>query len=715
MTSTLTSSSSSSSSSSSWIRGVNIGGWLLLNRMVTPYLFAITSCHIQGDFCYYPGQIDAPPSQQGYGNNNNNEDNICNLNHCTPHLIDTAFGSSSSSSSSTSSGRNRNNNNNNKDSDKHYPYNDYTLLQSFSSTTLRHEYLHTHWNHFITMEDVEQLHDAGVTHVRVPIPYWILGNDYDNSNLNKNNNNNFKKIILENEPFVDGGWLYFIRFVNWCSKYNIQVWIDLASAPIDTTTTNSNSNNNGVTFPTCHAWSNNRDNVERTLYIVERLATAIVQDGLSSTVTGFGLLNVPYFFYFEDTNDKSDTFSCNIDVVKEYYNQAYSIVRERLGKDISISISDLYDARYWNQQNWWKDSDVKGKYSNTYLDSSYAFTHVMSPQTRELSPKQHIAYVCGKNYREITSCCYNENDDNNNSNNNGISHIVSEWNAGYDINPISKMVEVMDSIKNNGGQVVDYSRTLSKERQDFLSNFVKAQMVIYETASTTESESSSTESLSSSISRGWFYSNIKMEGGAFAEWDFLRGIKEGWIPKLVPNNANVPSEEIYGTCHRIAASTKDDMSIIQPYPSPDTNNNRGSNNGKSPSTTKTSEHDWFDVVIDDDYVLSHAASQKSSSSSKGGGSGSSSSSSATATKAQGGNSSNNSSSGTLNGATVDGSNGNSSNGKSRGGLFPLTFIGFFCYGVYQVFFRQDGGMPIRNRFERFQYSEVSSAPNMLMV
>ena len=706
---------------------MNIGGWLLLNRMVTPYLFALTTCHIQGDFCFYPGQIDAPPSGYDYDDTSN----ICNLNHCTPHLIDSPFSSTSSSSSSRAN--NRNSNNNNKNQDKHYPYNDYTLLQSFPSTTLRHEYLHTHWDHFITIEDVEQLHDAGVTHVRVPIPYWILGNDYDNTNPNNGNSKNFKKIILENEPFVDGGWLYFIRFVNWCSKYNIQVWIDLASVPIldtSTSTTSSNGNGNGngntehYTFPTCHAWSNNRDNVERTLYIVERLATAIVRDGLNHTVTGFGLLNVPYFFYFDDDNkNKEDTFSCNIDVVKEYYNQAYSVVRERLGKDISISISDLYNARYWNQQHWWrKDDDTgttttsKGKYSNTYLDSSYAFTHVMSQQARDLSPKQHIAYVCGKNYREVTSCCYNDEDDESNkNNNNGISHIASEWNAGYDINPISKMVEVMDSIKNNGGQVVDYSRTLSKERQEFLSNFVKAQMVIYETtatSSTTTETSSSSSSVSSSspssVSRGWFYSNIKMEGGAFAEWDFLRGIKEGWIPKLLPNNANVASEEIYGTCHRIAASTKDDMSIIQPYPLPDNSrSNNNNNNGKSSSGT-TSEHDWFDEVIDDDYVLSHAASQKSSSSS-------SSKGSATATtKAQSssntGGSSSSSSGTSTNDATVDGSNG-----KSRGGLFPLTFIGFFCYGVYQVFFRQDAVMPIRNRFERFQYSEVSSAPNMLMV
>lgn len=56
------SSSSSHSSKSSWIRGVNIGGWLLMERFITPYMFALNSCHLNGEFCFYPGQISAPPT-----------------------------------------------------------------------------------------------------------------------------------------------------------------------------------------------------------------------------------------------------------------------------------------------------------------------------------------------------------------------------------------------------------------------------------------------------------------------------------------------------------------------------------------------------------------------------------------------------------------------------------------------------------------------------
>jgi hypothetical protein len=44
-----------------WIRGVNIGGWLMAERFITPYLFAINTCHLNGSLCWYPGQIGSPP------------------------------------------------------------------------------------------------------------------------------------------------------------------------------------------------------------------------------------------------------------------------------------------------------------------------------------------------------------------------------------------------------------------------------------------------------------------------------------------------------------------------------------------------------------------------------------------------------------------------------------------------------------------------------
>ena len=78
-------------------------------------------------------------------------------------------------------------------------------------------------------------------------------------------------------------------------------------------------------------------------------------------------------------------------------------------------------------------------------------------------------------------------------------------------------------------------------------------------------------------------------GGAFAEWDFLRGVREKWIPELP--SRNVSSEDMYGTCEDVLRRTEDDESIVQEYP--------------DPKTTET----WIGPPLDDDFVQSHGDSE----------------------------------------------------------------------------------------------------------
>ena len=55
--------------------------------------------------------------------------------------------------------------------------------------------------------------------------------------------------------------------------------------------------------------------------------------------------------------------------------------------------------------------------------------------------------------------------------------------------------------------------------------------------------------------------------GAYAEWDFLRGIEEGWMPKLP--DPTVASEDVYGTCLDIYNKTSDDYkAIVDEFPDP---------------------------------------------------------------------------------------------------------------------------------------------------
>ena len=58
-------------------------------------------------------------------------------------------------------------------------------------------------------------------------------------------------------------------------------------------------------------------------------------------------------------------------------------------------------------------------------------------------------------------------------------------------------------------------------------------------------------------------------GGAFAEWDFLRGIEEGWMPPI-PDPITA-SEDLYGSCYEIYNRTNDDYNlIVDEFPDPRT-------------------------------------------------------------------------------------------------------------------------------------------------
>lgn len=543
-----------------WIRGVNIAGWLLADRMITPYLFALNSCQLDGEFCFYPDQLSAPDP-------NSPQHKYCDLFFCKPHLIDS-----------------------------HYPTDEESLLNSFSNKAVAKEYMTHHWDHFITKQDVKFLADNGVEYVKIPIPYYAM-ND-----------------IADGEPFVDGQWMYFIRFVGWARQYGIKVWIDMH------TTLGTQSEFDLLAEEesnACQHWINDPKKVNRSMKAIKDMAQSVMNDNLRDVVTGFGILSEPFS-------------NCPVDQVKKYSNEALTAVRQIMGDDTAVYMSDSTDAASWNN-GWWTDGNV---YDQTYIDSHYF--QVFSQEERALSPKQHIAYTCAKFARDTASCCY-EDAPKNSKVSSGVSRIVGEWSAAYDILPTEMTNKVMEAIRDPKIQHAILSdRKLSRERQEFLKSYVKAQMVAYESADT-------------GVSSGWFFWTLKTEGGAFAEWDYMRGVKEGWIDRMPSNDTD--SASLYGSCQSIVAGTKDSMSIVKPFPD------------AKQTTSK------LGTPIDDDFVTSRGKSKLKT---------------AAVTK------------------NTRGKNNrgfakeNRKSGKTH--WFRFFFLCFFGYGIWSVF--------LKNRYSRFgtQYS-----------
>mmetsp|Transcript_29456 Transcript_29456/g.45350 ORF Transcript_29456/g.45350 Transcript_29456/m.45350 type:complete len:615 (-) Transcript_29456:169-2013(-) len=602
-----------------WIRGVNIGGWLLMERFITPYMFAVTKCHLAGDFCWYPGQLSAPPTSSPHHE-------YCDLFQCEPHMIDSADGG------------------------KDFPTDEYTLAQSFPNKALAREYLNYHWENFVQKQDVIALKEAGVTHVRVPIPHWIMGD------------------IKEDEPWVDGQWLHFVRFVGWCRELSIEVWPDIHTAP----GSQNGFDNSGQLLPdrTCKYWSGNAENVKRSLRAVDDITKAIARDSIKDVVSGFGVLNEPFG-------------DCDPDVVRTFYDDALKIVKTNIGHDTNVFIGDMFNASKFND-GFWIDAD---DYSNTFLDSHYY--HVFAERPRSLSPKQHIAYVCAKNTRDTEACCYSDHPTNQKPSK-GISRLIGEWSASYDTLVVDKLADVMEGIKKNG-EAPEFNRTIPEKRQDFLKEFVKAQMVAYEAED-------------AGVSSGWFYWTLKTEGGAFAEWSFLRGLKEKWIPSIPDPGES--SMSLFGSCRDIAERTVDDETIVHEFPDPETTP-EGAN--------------WQGVEIDDDYVVTHAGSlttggkSTTSTASEHDDQKSSKTSSTTTSVTKKNQVEIGKEASTPTEATdEDMAEKDSTSGGS--GWFPLFAVVFFVYAIWRVFFKNE---PIRGiggvgGLRRGQYSNID-APSALSV
>ncbi len=263
------------------------------------------------------------------------------------------------------------------------------------------------------------------------------------------------------------------------------------------------------------------------------MADKIKEDGLDDVITGFGLLNEPFG-------------DCNKLNYQMFLDNGFEIMKSTLGDDIQLYVADMFQADLFNDGKWW----LEPKYKGTYLDSHYY--NIFSPYSRSMSPQDHIEVVCHPEPRKrIDDCCF-EDPENKTEPSQGVGRIVTEWSAAFDCMPGNLLSEViMPGIRENGvAPLMD--RTLSPERQDFLRKFMEAQIVSYEDADTP------------GLSVGWFFWTFKTEGGAYAEWDFLRGVREGWVPTIAP--PNVSSQSLYGTCDEIHARTNETMDVVHAFP-----------------------------------------------------------------------------------------------------------------------------------------------------
>lgn len=349
----------------------------------------------------------------------------------------------------------------------------------------RSQLLVEHWQTWVQEEHIDQLHQAGITHLRIPVGYWYWN-------------------VTKGEPFEQTQALHPIalaalkQLVNeWAGPRHIKVLIDLHTAP---------GSQNGFD-------NSGRRTTDPEFQTPENLAHwAAALDGLTAWV--LNNLDRDAVFGIEVLNEPAGFRGTIWDTVKTYINpQGYATVR-RHDPQLSVvfetgfqplSGQPVYPEPTWH--NIWFDQ-------HTY--QCFGGWNDLSAQPDGWD--QHLSMTCGAQMKEYSNSSGN------------IWAFCGEWslavtdctiyltngmNGGCDMaaHPECKYnATPSDEICAYYNQPYD---KFPAEYRDFLGKFARAQMDSFEAA------------------QGWFFWTFRTENNHAPAWDFLLGWQQGWIPKRV--------------------------------------------------------------------------------------------------------------------------------------------------------------------------------------
>jgi len=205
-----------------------------------------------------------------------------------------------------------------------------------------------HWETWVSQSDLQKLASNGITHLRVPVGYWIVD-------------------IQPNEPFVYGGMTYLKRLLGWAHDLNLGVIVDLHGAP----GSQNGHDNSGKDGPI--EWQQSA-NVDRSINVIANITKQVMG---SPAVVGIELLNEPW------TTSIGGPISFN--TLKDYYTRAYQAVRGT-GFKGDIWIPDGWDNNQWN--GFMSPPDYYGVYLDVHL------YHCFGGDRDKSAPYANIDYTC---------------------------------------------------------------------------------------------------------------------------------------------------------------------------------------------------------------------------------------------------------------------------------------------------------------------------------
>lgn len=220
--------------------------------------------------------------------------------------------------------------------------------------------LTNHWDTWITEDDFQNMQQAGLNFVRIPIGYWAFD-------------------LLDNDPYVQGQVAYLNKALSWCAKYNLKAWIDLHGVP----GSQNGFDNSGLRDAL--EWQSNYGYVDFTLNVIKQISETYSTNEFKDVVIGIELVNEP------------NLSGLSLEGLKDYYTKGYNLVRD--SGDVPVIIHDGFRQL----DNTWSD------FLNTQLDPNvwdvimdHHHYQVFSVNELQRSLDDKIEFACQLGKQETT-------------------------------------------------------------------------------------------------------------------------------------------------------------------------------------------------------------------------------------------------------------------------------------------------------------------------
>ncbi|KAG6877963.1 hypothetical protein C0992_008910 [Termitomyces sp. T32_za158] len=334
--------------------------------------------------------------------------------------------------------------------------------------------LNKHWDTWITEADFEQISNAGLNHVRIPVGYWA-----------------FEK--LEQEQYIQGQFLYLNKSIGWAEKHNLKVIIDLHGAPGSQNGYDHSGHN--TSDPT---WDIGPGNIDVTRAVINQLVSMYHNNPVVSAIS---TLNEP-------KPDKARNSTYMLDKLKTFYYDSYGNIRypdQWTQSNTAVILSDAFQGlAYWRDQGFMASpSSYQGVIMDTHKYQMFTDQDVAK------TDQDHIKAACQSSV-ELTQTT--------------LWTIVGEWSAAASdcaphLNGRSTGARYDGTFRGSSasarscqgltGDAADFSDAYKR----FLFEYWEAQASTYEHATL-----------------GWIAWTWKTERAD--EWSYQAGLKNGWIKRI---------------------------------------------------------------------------------------------------------------------------------------------------------------------------------------